>query len=117
MTTFRLDDHHYRREEIVQVCAQTERLLATTKYGKYPHQDDGIEVRRVFHKLHSIAIENFNEHYKAIFDAYGQVLTRSKLNTQRFALGTVWLYHLVLLYRFEQGLDLSDGLKAFIKAA
>ena len=27
----------------------------------YPHTDDGVEVRRVFHKLRSLAIENFNE--------------------------------------------------------
>ena len=34
---------------------QADRLLVTTKYGRYPHTDDGVEVRRVFHKLRSIA--------------------------------------------------------------
>jgi hypothetical protein len=45
----------------------------TTKYGRYPHTDDGVEVRRIFHKLRSIAMENFNEHFKGIFDGHGQV--------------------------------------------
>jgi hypothetical protein len=41
--------------------------LVATRLGSYPHTDDGVEVRRVFHKLRSIAMENFNEHFKSIF--------------------------------------------------
>ncbi len=44
--------------------------------------------------LLAIAMENFNEHFKAIF-----------------------VYQLALLYRFEHGLELCVGLKAFLKAA
>jgi hypothetical protein len=32
-------------------------------------------------------------------------------------LGAVFVYQLALLYRFQNGLDLNIGLKAFIKAA
>ena len=73
-------------------------------------------MRRIFHKLRSLAIENFNEHFKGIFDGHGQVPTKGLLNTQRFALGAIFVYQLALLYRFQHGLDLNIGLKAFIKA-
>jgi len=39
------------------------------------------------------------------------------LNTQRFALGAIFVYQLALLYRFNHSLVLNIGLKAFIKAA
>jgi hypothetical protein len=38
------------------------------------------------------------------------------VNTQRFALGAIFVYQLALLHRFEQGLDLWVGLKAFLNA-
>jgi hypothetical protein len=75
------------------------------------------EVRRIFHKLRSTTIENFNEQFKGIFDGHGQVPTKGLINTQRFALGAIFVYQLALLYRFEHGLDLRVGLKAFLKAA
>ena len=94
--------------------------MATTLAGKghsYPHTDPGVEVRRVFHKTGSLAIENFNEQFKGIFDAHGSVPTRGLVATQRFALGAVFLYQLTLLYRRQDNLDLRVGLKAFLKAA
>jgi len=70
---FVLGDRHYNTPELHETCDQADRLLVTTKYGRYPHTDDGVEVRRVFHKLRSLAMENFNEHFKGIFDGHGQV--------------------------------------------
>jgi hypothetical protein len=113
---FILGDLHYNAPNVYAVCEQTGRLLVTTQYGPYPHTDPGAEVRRIFHKLRSLAIENFNEHFKGIFDGHGQVPTKGLLNTQRFALGAIFVYQLALLYRFQHGLDLNIGLKAFIKA-
>ena len=78
--------------------------------------DVGVEVRRIFHKLHSLAIENFNEHFKGIFAAHGQVPTRGLVNTRRFALGAIFVYQLALLYRYGHGLSLNLGLKAFMQA-
>lgn len=112
-----LGDLHYNDPELRLLCEQNDRSLVTTQYGRYPHTDDGVEVRRVFHELRSRAIENFNEHFKGIFDAHGQVPTKGLVNTQRFALGAIFLYQIVLLYRHQYGLDLRVGLKAFIKAA
>jgi hypothetical protein len=114
---FVLGDRHYNDPDLRLLCEQSDRSLVTTKYGSYPHTDAGAPVRQVFHKLRSTAIENFNEQFKGIFDAHGQVPTRGLANTQRFALGAIFLYQIVLLYRFQQGLDLRVGLKAFIKAA
>lgn len=114
---FLLGDLHYNAPNVQEACEQSQRILVTTQYGPYPHTDDGVGVRRVFHKLRSLAIENFNEHFKGIFDGHGQVPTKGLINTKRFALGAIFVYQLALLYRFNQGLDLNIGLKAFIKAA
>ena len=114
---FVLGDTHYNDPAVRAHCATTDRFLVATRRGPYPHTDDGVEVRRVFHKLRSLAIENFNGQFKGIFDAHGSVPTRGLIRTQRFALGAVFLYQLTLLYRFEHRLDLRVGLKAFLKAA
>src|SRR5207302_9568384 len=63
------------------------------------------------------AMENFNEHFKGIFDRHGQVPGKGLLATQRFALGAIFVYQLALFYRFEHDLELCVGLKAFLKAA
>jgi hypothetical protein len=114
---FVLGDRHYNTPELSANCEQANRLLVTTRYGRYPHTDDGVEVRRIFHKLRSITMENFNEHFKGIFDGHGQVPTKGLLATQRFALGAIFVYQLALLYRFEHNLELCVGLKAFLKSA
>ena len=112
-----LGDLHYNAPNLQEACTQQGRILVTTQYGPYPHTDDGVDVRRIFHKLRSLAIENFNEHFKGIFDGHGQVPTKGLVNTRRFALGAIFVYQLALLYRFENGLDLNLGLKPFLKAA
>jgi hypothetical protein len=114
---FILGDTAYQDPALHEHCAATDRLLVATRRGAYPHTDDGVEVRRVFHQLRSHAIENFNGQFKGIFDVYGSVPTRGLVPTQRFALGAVFLYQLTLLYRFEHHQDLRVGLKAFLKAA
>jgi len=114
---FVLGDRHYNTPELRETREQDHRLLVASKYGRYPHTDDGVEVRRIFHKLRSLSIENFNEHFKGIFDGHGQVPTKGLIATQRFALGALFVYQLALLYRFENDLDLCVGLKHFLKAA
>jgi hypothetical protein len=114
---FILGDRHYNAPNVHQVCEQAGHILVTSQYGPYPHVDDGKEVRRILHKLRSITIENFNEHFKGIFDGHSQVPTKGLINTQRFVLGAIFVYQLALLYRFEHGLGLRVGLKAFLKAA
>jgi hypothetical protein len=116
-TRFILGDRHYNAPNVRAACELTDRILVATRYGPYPHPDSGVEVRRIFHKLRSVAIENLNEHFKGIFDSHGQVPTKGLINTRRFALGAILVYQLALLYRFQNGLDLNIGLKAFLKAA
>jgi len=112
-----LGDTSYDDTALHDQCAATSRVLVTTKRGPYPHTDDGVEVRRVFHQLRSHAIENFNGQFKAIFDTRGAVPTRGLVATRRYLLGAVFVYQLTLLYRFQQGADLRVGLKPFLKAA
>ena len=112
-----LGDRHYNTAEVRDACEQDEHILVTSRYGCYPHTADGVEVRRIFHKLRSTTIENFNEQFKGIFDGHGQVPTKGLANTRRFALGAVLVYQLTLWYRYEHGLDLRMGLKPFLKAA
>ena len=112
-----LGDRHYTTPELQELCAEDERELVTTRYGRYPHTDGGVEVRRIFHQLRSRASENFNEQFKGIFDAHGQVLTKGLTNTRHFALGGIVVYQLTLLYRHDHQMDLRVGLKPFLKAA
>jgi hypothetical protein len=83
----------------------------------YPHADDGVEVRRIFHQLSSLAMENVNKHFKAIFGLHGSVPTKGLRNAGRFTLGAIFVYKPAVLYRFEHGLDLNVGLKPFLRAA
>jgi hypothetical protein len=112
-----LGDVHYNDPDLRDLCAERDQILVTTRRGAYPHTDDGVEVRRVFHKLRSLAMENFNEHFKAIFGVHGSVPTKGLRNTQRFALGAILVYQVALLYRYEHGLHLKVGLKSFLQAA
>ena len=114
---FVLGDVHYNAPNVQQACREPERILVTTQRGAYPHTDDGVEVRRLFHKLRSVSIENFNEHFKGIFDVHRPVPTKGQVATARFALGAVFVYQLALLYRHEHGLALNAGLKPFLRAA
>jgi hypothetical protein len=114
---FVLGDRHYNAPNVRALCDQADRILVASRPGGYPHTDDGVEVRRVFHKLRSAAIENFNQQFKSIFDAHGAVPTRGRGNTQRFALGAVLVYQLLLWQRHEHGLTLRVGLKPALKAA
>jgi hypothetical protein len=114
---FVLGDIHYNAPNVREACQSTRRFLVASERGAYPHTDDGVEVRRIFHKLRSMANENFNEHFKAIFEVHGQVPTKGRINTERFALGAVLVYQLALLYRHERNLDINRGLKPFLRAA
>src|SRR5215467_12730855 len=73
--------------DLHECCEHADRLKVPTKYRRYPHSDDGGEGRRVFHRLRSVAMENFHELIFGIFDGHGQVPTRGLLATQRFADG------------------------------
>ncbi|QXD13943.1 transposase [Rhodocaloribacter litoris] len=112
-----LGDKHYNAPNVTAACRLRNLFAVTTKRGAYPHTDDGVEVRRIFHKLRSVANENFNEQFKAIFNGHDRVPTKGLVATQRYALGAVLVYQLVLWHRYEQGLPLRQGLKAYIKAA
>lgn len=89
----------------------------TGRNNPYPHHDAGVAVRKVLHKTRSVAIENFNEQFKAIFDVHGSVPTKGLVATRRFALGAILVYQLAVLYCFLTDADLRIGLKALLKAA
>jgi hypothetical protein len=112
-----LGDKHYNSPLLRAICGVRGWWLVATKHGRYPHHHSGVEVRRIFHKLRSVAMENFNEHFKGIFGGHAQVPTRGLMATRRWALGAIFVYQVALLYRHEQGLELNVGLKAFLKAA
>jgi hypothetical protein len=114
---FVLGDQHYNTPEVRELCEEDERCLVTTQRGAYPHMDEGVEVRRIFHKLRSSTIETFNEQFKGMFDGHAQVPTKGLVNTRRFALGAILVYQLILWYRYEHGMELRVGLKPFLKAA
>jgi hypothetical protein len=112
-----LGDVHYNDPALRRLCRQRGQELVASRHGPHPHRDGGGEVRRIFHKLRSLALENLNEHFKSIFDVHGSVPTKSLPRIQRFALGAVFVYQIALLYRHEHGLPVNVGLKAFLQAA
>jgi Transposase DDE domain len=115
---FVLGDKHYDAEELKRRCLRQGRFMVSPRRGAYPHTDDGVGVRRILHLLRHRAIENLNEHFKALFDAHGSVPTKGEADTARFALGAVLVYQLALLHRYhERHLDTNVGLKAFLRAA
>jgi len=114
---FLVGDTSSNDPDLRQRCEARAFTLVTTRRGAYPHTDGGVGVRRVFHKLRSTAIENFNGQFKAIFDANQAVPTRGLCATRRFVLGAVLVYQLTLWQRSEAGADLRVGLKPFPRAA
>lgn len=114
-----LGDRHYNDDagEVLACCRLSNRLLVTTKPGPYPHTDDGAAVRRVLHRLRSLAIEPFNGLFKNIFEWQGQVPVKGLHRVRLIVLGAILLYQLVLLYQFQAGLPLGKEVKALLRAA
>jgi len=114
---FLLADVAYADPALHRACAAADLTLVTPRRGAYPHADDGVEVRRVFHRLRSRSIETWNGQFKGIFDCSDRVPTRGRVATRRFLLGAVLVYQLVLLHRLALGADLRAGLKPCLRAA
>jgi hypothetical protein len=112
-----LGDQHYNTPELRGECNRHNRELVATRRGVYPHTDDGVEVRRVFHKLRSQAIEPFNSLFKNLFEWGGQMPVKGLRRCQLLALGAVLLYQVVLLYQHHHHQPVGVGIKALLRAA
>lgn len=112
-----LGDTHYNTPDLRRLCQARDCWLVATRRGKYPHTDNGVEVRRIFHKLRSQAIEPFNGLFKNIFECGGQVPVKGLSRTRLFVLGAVLLYQLVLLFQFQHHKPLGLGVKSLLRAA
>lgn len=114
---FVLGDNHYNVPELQTCCQLSNRLLIGSGRGPYPHNDPGVNVRRIFHVLRHQAIEPFNGLFKNVFEWGGQVPVKGLVRTQLIVLGAVLLYQLVLLYQFELHKPLGKGIKPLLRAA
>ena len=112
-----LGDTHYNTPELRQECHQRGWELVATRRGPYPHRDGGVEVRQVFHKLRSQAIEPFNGLFKNVFEWRVKMPVKGLQRSQLLALGAVVIYQLVLLYQHERHLPLGKGIKPLLRAA
>jgi Transposase DDE domain len=112
-----LGDTHYNTPDFRQACQTDNRLLVATRRGKSPHTDAGLEVRRIFHKLRSQAIEPFNNLFKSVFSWHTQMPVKGLRRSQWLALGAIFVYQLVLLYQYQHALPIGKGVKAFLRAA
>jgi hypothetical protein len=112
-----LGDTHYNDPELRHQCHQRGGELVATRRGPHPHRDAGVEVRMVFHKLRSQAIELFNGLFKNIFEWRMQMPVKGLQRSQLLALGAVVVYQLVLLYQHERNLPLGKGIKPLLRAA
>ncbi len=114
---FVLGDTHYNDPDLRQACERDNRFLVATRRGRHPHIDNGVDVRRIFHKLRSQAIEPFNNLFKSVFTWHIQMPVKGLNRSQLLALGAIFVYQLVLLYQHQHQLPLGLGIKAFLRAA
>jgi hypothetical protein len=77
----------------------------------------GGEVRRLFHKFRSLAIEPFNGVFKNGCAWRGQMPVKGLRRCQRLALGAIVLYQIVLLYQHQRQRPSGVGVKALLRAA
>jgi hypothetical protein len=112
-----LGDTHYNTPELRQECHRRGWELVATRRGPSPHRDGGVEVRKVFHKLRSQAIEPFNGLFKNVFEWRVKMPVKGLQRSQLLALGAVVIYQLVLLYQHERNLPLGKGIKPLLRAA
>ena len=112
-----LGDTHYNTPELRQECHRRGWELVATRRGPYPHCDGGVEVRKIFHKLRSQAIEPFNGLFKNVFEWRVKMPVKGLQRSQLLALGAVVIYQVVLLYQHERNLPLGKGIKALLRAA
>jgi hypothetical protein len=61
-----------------------------------PHHDAGVEVRRIFHKLSSEAVEPFNGLFENGFAWLTQMPMKGLQRSQLLVLGAIVIYQLVL---------------------
>ena len=114
---FLLGDTLYNDPVLRSTCEQHGRFLVATQRGKYPHADPGVEVRKIFHRLRSKAIEPFNGLFKNIFEWSGQAPVKGPSRTQLIVLGAVFLYQLVLLYQVRYQQPVGVRIKPLLRAA
>lgn len=112
-----LGDTHYNDPELRRQCHRRGCELVATRRGPYPHTDGGVEVRKIFHKLRSQAIEPFNGLFKNVFGWQKNLPVKGLQRSQLLALGAVVVYQVVLLYQHEQHLPLGKGMKPLLRAA
>jgi Transposase DDE domain len=112
-----LGDTHYNDPELRQQCHRRGCELTATRRGPYPLGNGGVEVRKIFHKLRSQAIEPFNGLFKNVFEWRVKMPVKGLQRSQLLALGAVVVYQLVLLYQHEQNLPLGKGIKPLLRAA
>jgi hypothetical protein len=112
-----LGDQHYNTPELRAEGGRHNREVVATRRGTYPHTDGGVEVRRIFHKLRSQAIEPFNGLCKNLFEWGGQMPVKGLGRCQLLALGTVLLYQVVLLYHHHHHHLVGVDIKALLRAA
>jgi hypothetical protein len=112
-----LGDTHYNDPALRQRCHQRGCELVATRRGPYSRRDGGVEVRKVFHKLRSQAIEPFNGLYKNVFEWRVKLPVKGLQRSQLLALGAVVVYQLVLRYQHEHDLPLGKGIKPLLRAA
>jgi hypothetical protein len=116
-TRYVLGDTHDTDPELRQRCHRRGCELVATRRGPYPYRDGGVEVRQVFHKLRSQAIEPFNGLFKSVFEWRLKMPVKGLQRSQLLALGAVVVYQLVLRYQHEHDLPLGKGIKPLLRAA
>ena len=106
-----LGDTHDNDLRLRPQCHRWGCELVATRRRPSPHGDGGVEVRKIFHKLRSHAIEPFNGLFKNVFDWRVKMPVKGLQRWQLLAWGAVVVYQLVWLYQHEHDLPLGKSIK------
>ena len=99
-----LGDMSYQDTEVHRHCAAHDRILVATRRDAYRHHSEGVEVRRSSTASARSPSRPSTPTSRRCSTAAARS-PRGLRATRRFALGGVFVYQLVLLYRFERGDD------------
>jgi hypothetical protein len=108
---------NYNTPELRLEAWQQGREIIATRPGPYPQRDGGAQVRRIFHKLRSLALEPFNGLFKNTFEWSGYLPVKGLKRAQMIVLGAIFIYQLVLLYQHEKEVAVGQGIKALLRTA
>jgi hypothetical protein len=111
-----LGDTHDPAPERRRRCQAQGCDLVATRRGPHPHRDGGADVRKLFHKLRSHALDPCKGWFKHIVEWRVKMPVKGLQRSQLLALGAVVVYQVVGRYQHAHNLPLGKGIQPVLRA-